>query len=134
MKAISTAAEFADLIDAPDINTRKIASQVFAPEEVWLEIVKLYPDLRWAVAQNKNVPLSILMHLAHDGDPRARTMVARKRKLTPAIIEELARDVDSGVRLAVVFHPKCPRSVLERLAADDWAEVSQKARQRLQAS
>ena len=49
-----------------------------APMEVWLEVIRRWPDLRFWVAQNKTVPLEILEILAKDPDPKVPDMVSRK--------------------------------------------------------
>jgi hypothetical protein len=43
---------------------------------VWLGVIRDYPDMRFWVAQNKTVPVSILGVLAADDDQRVRSMVA----------------------------------------------------------
>lgn len=55
-----------------------------------------------------------------------------KRKLTPDILERLAADPHEPVRWQVARHRRTPRSVLERLLADDWSEVRELARGRIE--
>src|SRR5690606_7085622 len=124
--------EFVQLVRAEAPGDRMEAATVAAPEEIWHEIVAEYPELRWSVAQNKNVPESVLRILAKDADPQVRSMVARKRKLPQDLLQQLAHDADSGVRLAVVHHPSADASLLRMLTRDEWSEVAQKATKRLQ--
>jgi hypothetical protein len=49
-----------------------------APVEVWLEVIRRWPDMRFWVAQNKTVPLSVLKVLVNDPDWKVRDMVLRK--------------------------------------------------------
>lgn len=132
MKMILSANEFLELATSEDPIEAKKAAVVEAPEEVWLEIIDRYPDLRFDVAQNKNVPLRVLEVLADDSDSRIRGMVARKRKASSDILHRLSQDLDSGVRLAVAYNKSTPRCILEALRNDSWAEVAAKANERLQ--
>lgn len=128
---IESAAEFVRLRESSDPDEYRRASTDDAPIEVWVEIVRTRPDMRFWVAQNKSVPLEILRVLARDQDVRVRSMVASKRKLDGATMAELARDPDEAVRHAVVLNRTTPRAVLERLRHDPWEPVRRAAEERL---
>src|ERR1051325_10784206 len=87
---IHSASEFVALRTSDDLDQQKRATQENATEDVWLDIIRQYPDMRFWVAQNKTVPLSILHMLAQDTDPRVRSMVAQKRKLDAATLAHLS--------------------------------------------
>lgn len=127
---ISSAEEYRVLLERDDVSAKEV-STIQADEAVWSEIVESYPELRFAVAQNKTVPPSILRVLAISGDPRVRSMVARRRATPPEILKDLASDSSGGVRLAVAMNPSAPRDALAILAGDSWTEVALKARSRL---
>ena len=128
---INSAAEFLGLrtSDAPEDQHR--ASMEPAPIEVWEELIRDYPDMRFWVAQNKTVPADILKVLATDGDRQVRAMVARKRKLDPAVAMILAKDADEGVRMAIVSNPRMPDEVLRLLLDDPWDRIRSEVSRRL---
>jgi hypothetical protein len=128
---ITSAEEFLELRTSDDPGLYLRAANDTAPEDVWLDVIARYPEMRKWVAHNKTVPLSILRLLAEDPDPAVRSMVAMKRKLDRSLFERLAEDADGGVRLAVVRNPKTPASVLALLTQDGWAEIADVARDRL---
>ncbi|MBX3118605.1 MAG: hypothetical protein KF784_06040 [Fimbriimonadaceae bacterium] len=102
-----------------------------ASEEVWLDVIHRYPELREWVAHNKTVPISILKILAKDSEPRVRFSVAVKRKLTPDLFCELAADEDEGVRQGIVYNPKVPKAILEQLTNDSVSLIREVAKSRL---
>ncbi len=102
-----------------------------APEQVWLDIVREHPGERVGVVQNKTVPLSVLHVLAVDADPRVRFMVAMKRKLTPEILDILALDTDESVRMQVARHRNTSAASLQMLLDDEWGEIRDHVRSRL---
>jgi hypothetical protein len=125
---IATADEFVRLRGKNDERATRDA----APEAVWMDIIRKYPDMRVWVAHNKTVPASVLEVLASDSDPDVRLVVAMKRKCEPAILELLARDTDERVRERVVFNAKTPVPVLEILAKDPSERIADAATVRLQ--
>lgn len=131
---IESAEEFVTLRQSedPDLYTR--AAQDSAREEVWLEVVKRYPEMKVWVVHNKTVPGSILRTLASDPDPNVRASVAQKRKVGDAILEKLAYDADGRVRLEVAVNKRTPLYLLRVLLHDDWERVAEVARDRLKAS
>jgi hypothetical protein len=128
---ISSAEEFVRLRYGDHSEEFLRAAHEPASVEVWMDIVKRYPNVRVWVAQNKTVPLEILAILAKDPDPKVRFMVAMKGKLTPELLETLSNDSDEGVRERVARHRRTPRAVLERLANDPWEEIRSVVAQRL---
>ena len=130
---ITSVEEFVRLRTSSDPEDYDRASRDEAPSDVWLAVISDHPDMRFWVAQNKTVPLSVLELLATDEDPKVRAMVARKRKLAPQVLMRLATDTDDAVRAAVARHPKAPPAVLRMLANDRWNEISEIAKRRLEA-
>ncbi|MDQ0931466.1 hypothetical protein [Streptomyces turgidiscabies] len=129
---IESAEEFIRLRYSEDPDEYGKASAESAPLEVWTDVVEQYPEARFWVAHNKTVPLEVLRVLATDPDSKVRGMVARKRKLTPEILTQLAMDSDESIRLSVARHKKTPIPVLQELLSDEWSEVREMARDRIQ--
>ena len=115
---ISSAAEFCRLRESENPEEYHRAAHEEAPIEIWIEVVKRRPDMRFWVAQNKTVPFEVLEILASDADCRVRDMVARKRKITEAIALKLAEDPDETVRAALAINRKLPASALAKLQRD----------------
>jgi hypothetical protein len=114
---IMSADAFARLRQSNDRAEQARASHAAAPDSVWIDVIRLYPELRKWVAHNKTVPLKILRILASDHDRHVRRTVATKRKLDRALFEALANDVDEGVRRAIANNAKCPAKIRDRLNA-----------------
>jgi hypothetical protein len=129
---IESAAEFVFLRTSEDMALYQRAAQESASEEVWREVITTYPEMKFWVAQNKTVPLSILDILSRDPNSSVRLMVAQKRKAGAEILERLAQDIDEGVRRAVALNAKTPIPILQRLLRDPGAEIAAIARNRLQ--
>ncbi|NEX94857.1 hypothetical protein [Caulobacter sp. 17J65-9] len=115
---ITSADEFKRLRTSDDLDEQDRATHEPADEQVWLEVVARFPELRSWVARNKTVPLSILRLLAADPDPDVRSEVAMKRKLDRALFEALADDPDPGVRRRLIWNRQTPADLLARLATD----------------
>ncbi len=128
---ITSAEEFIELRNSDDSEEYKRAAYESAAEDVWLDVIRHYPDMRFWVAHNKTVPTSILAILADDPDTNVRSMVASKRKASPAILGKLARDPDTGVRHSVACNAKAPEWILEALSDDTQQFVAETARERL---
>ncbi len=130
---IKSAEEFVFLRSSQEIDLYQRAAHEPATEEIWLEVIERYPDMRTWVAHNKTVPLSILEILSRDKDPRVRHMVAMKRKLGQdiSILKRLAQDPEDSVRMSVALNPKTPRIILEQLLSDKWLRVVEEAQNRL---
>ena len=125
---IATADEWVALLTSEEPTDRHQAAHASLPEATWLEVLGRYPDLKVAVAQNKNVPLPVLELLAGDHDPQVRSWVAMKRKAGGALLERLAADPDEGVRQRVACNPRTPSAILRRLADDEAESVADAAR------
>lgn len=119
---IDRAEEFAVFCGSYDQAVFRLAATCEADEEVWLDVLRRYPELKKNVAFNKNVPLSLLEILASDEDDDIREWVAGKRKLSRDLFERLADDRDPGVRSSIAGNPKTPIDVVEKLCrdAEDW--------------
>jgi hypothetical protein len=130
---IKSAEEFVFFRSSEEINLYQRAAREPATEEIWLEVIQKYPDMRTWVAHNKTVPLSILEILSRDEDPIVRHMVAMKRKLgrDMSILKRLAQDPDDTVRMRVALNPKTPDIILEQLLDDKCSRVFEEAQNRL---
>jgi hypothetical protein len=131
---IETAEEFCRLRTSDDPAEYQRAAHDEAPEAVWREVVVRFPEMRFWVAHNKTVPLSILETLVDDPDGRVRFMVASKRTLPERLQLQLARDADEGVRRALAANAKATPRTLGLLATDAIAEIRDKATARLAAT
>lgn len=115
---IESAEEFIRLRTSDDEAEYQRAASADAPDHVWAELIENHPEMRFWVAQNKTVPVSVLAELASDSDAKVRVMVAMKRKLTRSLFELLASDRDEGVRAAIARNAKCPPDLRDRLRSD----------------
>jgi hypothetical protein len=112
---ITSADEFARLRRSDDVAEQARASHAAAPETVWMDVIRLYPELRTWVAHNKAVPLAILRLLAKDQDYKVRLTVAMKRKLDHELFVTLSADPDESVRRAIANNAKCPKELKGRI-------------------
>ena len=128
---IQTAEEFIRLrcSEDPELYTRAAYEPAF--DDVWLDVINHYPEMKQWVIHNKTVPLSILQILLDDPDPKIRYWVATKRKLTADMFRKLAQDEDESVRFRVVCNAKTPPVILFALANDSSADVAMAARERM---
>lgn len=125
---IESVEQFVALRTSDDPQEYGRAAAEAASVEVWLEVVRQRPDMRFWVAQNKTVPLEILAILARDEDDRVRSMVASKRKLSLELFKFLAVDPDEGVRASLARNARVPQSVLQKLMEDQSSFVRAAAR------
>ena len=88
---IDSAEEFVRLrtSDAPADYNR--AARDEASENTWHDIIERFPDMRFWVAQNKTVPLSVLEVLRNDADERVQHMVTSKRSWARAHPDDTSR-------------------------------------------
>jgi hypothetical protein len=128
---ITSAEEFVALRLSKDPTMYNKAAHDSTTEEVWLDVIANYPDMKKWVAHNKTVPLSILRILADDPDPDVRVTVAMKRKCDAPLFEKLASDLNMSVRLAVAYNAKTPKEILLRLTQDSYERVAEVATDRL---
>jgi hypothetical protein len=128
---IESAEQFVTLRKSDEPEEYRRAAHDNATDEVWLEVIAKYPEMRAWVAHNKTVPVHILRLLAGDAEPTVRATVAAVRRLDPATFELLASDPDAGVRGRIALNAKAPQAVLARLANDSISEVAASAQRRL---
>lgn len=102
-----------------------------APLEIWLEVMKNYPDMKFWVAHNKTVPVEILKILATDDDVRVRAMVAQKRKLPERLQLKLAKDPDYSVRQSLVYNAMITKKTLDMLLQDPEMEIRKLAKNKI---
>ncbi len=130
---IRSADEFAQLRVSEVRAEQDRATNDEASEQVWLEVIERFPDLRDWVAHNKTVPLSVLELLSNDKDARVRSAVAAKRKLSAALRQKLAQDHDASVRARIAYNAKCELEILKVLATDQEEFVRDAAISKLHA-
>jgi hypothetical protein len=128
---IESAEEFVRLVESDDPEERRRSAWESASDQVWRDVIQKDPDMHFWIAQNRTVSLDILWLLSESPDWRARFRVATKRIATPELLDLLSRDTHDAVLSTVVVNPNTPVSALRRLADHSWAEVYEKARERL---
>jgi hypothetical protein len=76
---IDAAEEFVRLRTSEDSAEYNPAAARDAADETWLDLIERFPEMRFWVAQNKTLPLSVLEILRHTATcgPRPRTGRAR---------------------------------------------------------
>ena len=62
-----------------------------ATENTWLDVIERFPDMRFWVAQNKTVPMTVLEILRLNADERVQRMVTSKRSWARAHPEDTTR-------------------------------------------
>jgi len=129
---IKSAEEFVSLRTSERQEDYLRAATDAAPMEVWLDIVKRFPDMRIWVAHNKTVPGEILVTLAHDPNADVRCAVAMKNKLPADTMTILSDDSDESVRERIAYNKNTPREILQALASDRCERISTHARMRLE--
>jgi hypothetical protein len=128
---IKSAEEFVELRTSLDPEEYRRAAYDIATDEVWMDIVTRYPEMRRWVAHNQAIPLHILRVLARDLDPKVRFAVAMSQRTEQEVLGVLAADADSSVRGRVAQNQETPREVLVRLVNDPSNEVAEVARKRI---
>ncbi|MFK0313325.1 hypothetical protein ACIQUF_19095 [Pseudomonas sp. NPDC090233] len=126
---IKNAIEFKELCDI-DSDTTFAYQQ--ASEEIWLEILKTYPEITMAVASNKTIPDSIIELLSTSSDIEIRWTIATKRKLNRMTFDRLSVDNDALVRHSIACNPKVPRDILFQLTQDPDEKVAYSANRKLE--
>ena len=99
---IKTVDEFITLRQSENMDEQYRASHDTADLNVWLEVIKNYPDLKTWVIHNKTIQIEILEILCADTDPNVRSAVARKRKINEFIFNTLSVDPDENVRYSLM--------------------------------
>jgi hypothetical protein len=128
---ISDAEEFVSLRTSGAPKDYLKAANESAATSVWRDILQRHPDMHFWVAQNKTIPLEILVVLTKSEDAKVRAMVAMKGRLTSELFNILANDPDASVRQRIAYNKKAPKEVLEKLANDKDLLVSSVARDRI---
>lgn len=128
---IRSVAEFIEMNSSDDANIRRRAVSEEASEEIWFELIENYPELRFAIALNKNLTAPVLDVLSRDTDLRVRYIVAKKRKVSAEILHRLAFDPEESIRMQVARHGNASKQTLEILRNDSWSEISRTAGARL---
>lgn len=128
---IESADEFYKLrnSDSPDEYNR--AAREEATEEVWIDVLEKFHDMKIWVIHNKTVPISILRRLSEDSDEKIRFAIASKRKLDFELFDKLSTDTSELVRGTLAGNPKCPDMILGRLAQDEDEWIVSVAKERL---
>lgn len=99
---IESAEEFKMLRESNVFEEYNKSANDNASIDVWISIIKKYPELKHWVIHNKTIQLNILELLARDERPEIRADVARKRKIiNTEVFNILAKDHDENVRLAL---------------------------------
>jgi hypothetical protein len=75
---IESADEFARLRTSADPAEYQRAAHDNAADRTWRDVIARFPNMRFWVAQNKTVPLSVLEDLRNDPDERVRDVVRAK--------------------------------------------------------
>jgi hypothetical protein len=71
---------------------------------------------RASIAQNRNIPRTLMSRLARDSSPRVRRALASNPSITTELLEQLARDAHIEVRMEVAIRLRTPSTALEQLA------------------
>lgn len=104
-----------------------------AADEVWIEVIERFPDLRKWVAHNRTISAPIVERLAVDPDEEVRWRIAAKNALAPQVLIELATDPSELVRLRVLRHRRLPLKALQTLCGDPVESIRTDAVSRLNA-
>ena len=128
---IVSAQEFVELRTSLRQEDYLRASTDCAALEVWVDVIREFPEMKVWVAHNKTVPLEVLRLLACDRDPQVRSAVAVKNKLPDDLMAQLGRDTEASVRQRVAYNKNAGVEILKELAEDESELVSTAARARL---
>ncbi len=129
---IRNAEEFVRLRTSDDMVEQDMATWEEANVEVWLDIIKKYPEMKECVAHNKKIQQEILLILSDDPDWKVRSTVARKGSAGEKILWKLSKDESEAVRTGVIANRCITKEILESLLHDHVAEVSEFAMKKLQ--
>src|ERR1017187_6205118 len=99
---IRSAKEFVELRTSTNAQEYMRAATEDADLNVWLEVLREFPEMSVWVARNKTVPMEILQRLVLDPDAEVRAAVATKNKLPADLMTALAADPDDSVRERIV--------------------------------
>ena len=127
---ISSAEEFKLCVESDNENER-IKAYGSASEEVWIEILRKYPELSRKVAFNSTISVVILELLSQSDDEEVRWDIAMKRSLNRLTFERLANDNNPSVRHRIACNTKTPQDILAKLSLDEDKMISGAAKKRL---
>ena len=94
-----------------------------SPEELEKLAEDVDVDVRYAVAENANTPVSALEKLAEDEDEDVHENVAGNTSTPASLLEKLAEQDDMRMREVVAGNANTPVSLLEKFAEDDNEDV-----------
>ena len=103
---ITSADEFIRLRKSGNPEEYRRAAHETADLDVWMDVIRKYPDYKEWVVHNKTIQIEILDELSKDKNPKVREEVARKRKINDEIFYRLASDEDEQVRYALACNSK----------------------------
>ena len=83
------------------------------PED-WYEEGSVEDKVEWAEEWQPGFNVNIIW-LAEDGEPDVRAALARNKNIPIAILEKLAKAKDQQVRTAVSMNPNTPKEILDKL-------------------
>ena len=132
-KLIHNASEFIDTLENPESSDHALIRFGMASTTTWLEIIQHSEDAAVWVALNKTIPVEVIEVLAQHSSARVRRFAAAKNRITPELILLLSTDSDPSVRLRIAIHKKTGAEILRQLLRDDWEQVVETARKRLDA-
>ncbi|KAB2807465.1 hypothetical protein F9L07_25785 [Pimelobacter simplex] len=119
---IQSADEFVRLRSSDDPEEYARAAHGAATEDIWLDVIDRFPEMRFWVAQNKTVPLSILELLRRDPDANVVRMVRSKRSWARAHPEDSTRSDLTGLTVDVPC-PRCDHGTVNRHLFAPTSEV-----------
>lgn len=128
---IKDAKEFIKLRQSENRDEQERASREPADLDVWLEVIKDYPNFKSWVIHNKTIQIEILEILCSDSNPEIRACVARKRKINDVIFNKLSNDPDENVRFALMFNTKLPIDMIKKIKIDDSKWLKQNLEERV---
>ncbi|MBA2937352.1 hypothetical protein HZF08_03470 [Paenibacillus sp. CGMCC 1.16610] len=128
---INSAVEFVRLRLSENIEEYLKAAWDEASLDVWLEVIRTYPEMRKWVAHNKSIPIEIMGILDEDADESVRFNVATKNRLPENLQLKLAKDLDNSVRQRIVYNKKATLRVLNILLNDEDEEIRVKAKSKI---
>ena len=117
---MKSATEFVSLRNSDDPIDYHRASHEEAPNDVWLAVIREYPDMAKWVAQNKTISPCIMDELIEIDDVSIHLVLAMKRSCPARILLKLATSRYEAVRNAVALNKKTPSDILHILTNDEW--------------
>jgi hypothetical protein len=128
---INSAEEFVRLRTSNNMDEYLKAAWDEAPVEIWLDVIRKFPEMKKWVAHNKSIPIEIMEILSDDEDESVRFNIASKNRLPEYLQLKLAKDSDSSVRQRIVYNKKATLKSIELLLNDEDEEIKEKARNRI---